>query len=585
MNIDRLREMLEASNYLSIFSSVPNISALIVEHFKQKRVGIVSSTRQSATYICDKIPSERVLNLGNFEDAFRFLLEHSNYANKVNIHKDEDGIGVEGVDDDNMGVEDSKDTENMSTEKCDLIILNNCSYNPETNLHLSLFIKLYSILDQESRPKLIFIYRNLEEAPIEPSDIVFVEPIRNYMQFFNTEFNADEVIDTKMLVNKVHEMHSFYPDDEIILIVPTNEFGKEVYSTYSEVYGETPLMQCLTEDIALNTQFDNITENNIPNSTMRKKIFIDTCLRNLVYSSVGGGIRFIDSIVGSDYLTSINAIVRHTNGILYRLIDAETYNSLRVQVTPFVTMYQNLINHYNLPFKLATSHDILERKDIDFKPYLGNLGTQLLQSSTHMFQQNHESKKSSTQNSQNPAQNTIEYQIVSALIDTMDHGCVEYPVSTNENEKTRFFMEHFVKYVGKDSLEIFINLWNDSILYETPLDFIEENFINYTMYMEFYNVLLSLQRPLNNGSNKSSNTLTTKISPKTVSAIRDKLLSMLEDKKLTITDISQLYVYEATDASGEVFTVVKNLLFRDLKEGSTIYPISRNENIIKTFFC
>src|SRR5690606_16650798 len=126
-------------------------------------------------------------------------------------------------------------------------------------------------------------------------------------------------------------------------------------------------------------------------------------------------------------------------------------------------------------------------------------------------------------------------------IDTMDHGCVEYPLSTNENEKTRFFMEHFVKYVGKDSLEIFINLWNDSILYETPLDFIEENFINYTMYMEFYNVLLSLQRHLNDPSNKSSNSMTTKINPKTVSAIRAKLFNMLEDKKLTITDISQLY--------------------------------------------
>src|SRR5690606_6877509 len=114
-------------------------------------------------------------------------------------------------------------------EKCDLIILNNCSYNPETNLHLSLIIKLYSALDQESRPKLIFIYRNLEEAPIEPSDIMFVELISNYMQFFNTEFNADEVIDPKMLVNKVREIQAFYPDDDIILIVPTNEFGKEVY--------------------------------------------------------------------------------------------------------------------------------------------------------------------------------------------------------------------------------------------------------------------------------------------------------------------------------------------------------------------
>src|SRR5690606_3417597 len=100
MNIDRLREMLETSNYLSIFSSVPNISALIVEHFTRKKVGIVSSTRQSATHICDSISSNHVLNLGNFEDAFRFLLEHSNYANKVNIHKDENGIGVEGVDDD-----------------------------------------------------------------------------------------------------------------------------------------------------------------------------------------------------------------------------------------------------------------------------------------------------------------------------------------------------------------------------------------------------------------------------------------------------------------------------------------------------
>src|SRR5690606_39073304 len=154
-------------------------------------------------HICDTISSDSVLNLGNFEDAFRFLLEHSNYANNTKIqNKDEDGIGVEGV-----GVEDDETArkgleDNTSTKKCDLIILNNCSYNPETNLHLSLFLKLYSVLDQESRPKLIFIYRNLEEAPIEPSDIVFVEPIRNYMQFFNTEFNADEVIDTKMLVNK-----------------------------------------------------------------------------------------------------------------------------------------------------------------------------------------------------------------------------------------------------------------------------------------------------------------------------------------------------------------------------------------------
>lgn len=533
MNIDKLQDLLNTTDYVSIFTSEPHIANQIVEQFFNQKFGIVSSTKESSAHIYHSIEDtvqQNVINIGTFEDAYRYLLEQDDLK-----------------------------------ESCDILLFNNCSYNPETSLHLSLFIKLWSTIPCQQ--KLIFVYRNMDDTPedvvLNNNVLVIPSKRQNFVQYFTPNFNPADIMNKELLLQKINELKGYMPDREFVLIVPTTDYDQNYFG-----------VQCLTEDIALNTDFSERVDSNDKES--KKLVFIDTCLRNITYASVGGGIRFIDSLVGSDYLTSINSLLyQNVDSLLYRLIDQETFDSLRIRVAPFLTMYQNLTLHYNLPFKIKSNQDVLDSTNIAFTPYLGNIGTSLINDASIKTHDDtpvktNKTTKTAANSKNNKADDTTTVKTLAALIDTLDHSCVEYP-SSDVAENAVFFTKHFLKYIGNDSLEVFASIFNDSILYRQIDEFIDENHINFTMYMEFYNVV---------GSLHSDTTKT--IGPKVILLVKTKLYKLLDHLKLTITN-DTLYAYEATDAEGSTFIVLKNPLINDISINTTIYPLSKNENVIKTF--
>lgn len=621
--------LLQKSNYISVFTSEPHFSEYFVKSVNSgTKIGIVSSTKNSAQLIFDQCTGnefkngsrgsggkyENVENIGSLEDAFL----HFAAGNKFNS---------------------------------DVLLINNCSYQRDIQLQLALLLKIWFVRFMEGElPRLIFIYRsepNIFSGSGQSVQNQFTIQIENQRDTFDTyfdkDFSAGVVMDKDLLIEKVHTINH---DNRVrkVIIVPSSDYTT---SEDREQMAQENIF-FVTEDEAVNMNFSPALNPNLHTlldyveDLQRLKryedlelvqngdgkiIFIDTCMRNLTYSSLGGGIRFIDGIVGANYLQLINSVLKaHVNSSLYRLIDITSYNELEVVTKPCLTAYKNIIEYYKLPFSL-TDHTELKVKfepSLSYKPYVGKLATSLIQHSKDMHISrekqpivssvngsggvNGSVKKGKAKNkitdtkeinseAKDKARNEEVHSVgmhsfvlaLAAMVDSLNHNFVEYPSFEDENiNKADFFVRHFMQYEGKDSLEIFAKLWNKIAWKETAEisefeTFVIDNFLNYSMIMEFYNIYNTLCALHDTTVNEA-------ISEDEIREIRQILSTLLHDNKMTIVEdtlFSFICVTQDLNQSnsdeGKKYTIVKNLLFDDLKIGDTIYPLTREKDVIHTF--
>lgn len=434
-------------------------------------------------------------------------------------------------------------------------ILHGCSYQPEINFQLSLFMNLWHLKFETGEvPRLIMIFHDIHISSEKPWVMKFIN-YNDTICYFDREFQG--IYEKEILEDKILEVGNAYLSDvvskheEVLVIIPSENFLKVNDLRYI----------CLTEDMV----FPYVSGRQ-PNL----KVIIDLCMRKIIYSSLGGGIRFIDDIVGQNYLTEVDAISRTFNVPIYRFTGLETFNTLKVKSKPFLTNYARMIVENNLPIdRFFSQNQPIIFKEIednplenDYREFLGPLATHFLKV---WKEEKGELKHTAL--------------IFAAMIDCLNHNILEY----HENkEDVPFFEKYFLKFRSRDSLEVFSKVWNEFAYLDIKgkedkerdafIDWLQESRFNYSSLMEFYNTYTSLCKFYLNSYSKVL------ITNHDITMARTFLRKIKQP-----LDYSENYTYtiEYKSLKGESKKFFKNLLIDNVI--SPIIPILEDHDSVYTF--
>lgn len=427
--------------------------------------------------------------------------------------------------------------------------------NPITQSHLYMFMTLWKHkINQMKVPRLLFVIRN---AKVHSSkEHVYYFPPRKITCSFDKHFDA--TYDKEVLSRKVRECGDFYKKNKLVIVPEKNFLATEDFS---------PQFLFMTEEEALYDHAEKLKRMDI-------SVVIDLCMRKITYASLGGGIRYVNDVVGSDFLDEVESVPRTLGCPLYRLIDQENYNTYHVVIT----------HHYLLPFALSLMENDIPFRSIFEKPepifydleiypiseryrkIVGPLAFHFLDEWEKREGENHPVSV-----------------LFAAMLDCLDHSILEYE---DEQENAEFFEEHFLPFRCKDSLGVFTNVWNEFV--SSTRNGEEENFsswldgqlLYYSKFMEFYNTYTSLLKYITGKEDLPPFTVSPEDLRKGRRLLKEILPSASKVEENIVSNISQGLTIEY-DYQGERVRLFKNLLFDP--PSSSITPVVQNDGIVKTF--
>lgn len=567
-NVSGIMDFINAHVHTTIITPQLNafeiIGRKILEQYSEAEIGVISKTRDVSRTHVGNLNSERVYAYGSFEQGFRMFLEG-------NI-------------------------------KCSVLFFTDCSYSVESKKHLFMFVRAYQIqmLIGEKLPRLVFLFKNANHKS-DKEHVLYFAPETQLTVFFQPKFDGPE--DRNTMLNKISQIGKSYlskEEEKICVIVP--------YSGYFQN------SEVLERDILSNKQYAFLTEEEayllaenehdvIPSSGRFGNFvaIIDTCMRRIAFSSLGGGIRFMDGIVGSNYLEDIESIPRTFQEQfgktlpIYRMIDMKTYKNLRVYAKPYVTQYAKLFKSQEIPFSEIIPNPEPIYYDVEKFVSLASI------------QSENEKPWDRTQEIVGPLANAFIDKwkemfgmemtplLFAAAFDCLNFDFLEYENDFETPEfdrqdcfKLQFFKEHFESFRGIDSVEVFSNVWNTYVEENSEFsDWIFEHYLQFDRMMEFFNTFTSLV----NSHMKNSMGKKVKITRESINRCR-KILALLRENEACKISEERVSVYSLSykslekseqnngllGAEGKEIKIVKTLLFKPIDPDKTVFPILYDQN-------
>lgn len=424
----------------------------------------------------------------------------------------------------------------------DVLILPDAYRNPETRFHTSMLMNLWKYKYNKGKvPRLVFMVRTNAYISDKEHVLHFLAQ-RTPKIIYDKHF--DGALDMEDMKKKVLEYGDAYKG-KLLVITPEPSF------------------------IEFPEKFDVRTEDEFffDEETKEYDAIIDLCLRKITYASIGGGLRYINDIVGKDYLRDIEGAAITYDKPLYRLIDQETFDTFNVVINRhYVVPYVRILKEHQIDFTAVLPKPDGVFFDAETFPFSARYKEVIGPLSFHFldkWRDRHGDSLSSV--------------LFASMIDCLDHSILEY----DENEEDLvYFQNHFLPFKGKDTLEVFMNLWNEFT--QSQLDFhawIDAASLNYSKMTEFYNVAKSLAKYL------GVEMTLAKIKQEDLKRARAILTDFLEHAVFLEEHMSSIDYTLGSPISvtgRERATLYKNLLFEN-PGMNTIYPIYTQNSRIKNF--
>lgn len=455
----------------------------------------------------------------------------------------------------------------------DILIFPASSMNPENQAETHFFFHLWNYkARQGSAPRLILIYRDNQVGEKIKGDMVLnlpsqVKILTYYDEDFTQEYLKDE------LKSKIEKIGALYPY-KILIVVPSNAYKNQLSS----------LLSSSSSSSSSNNKNSNTTDNkyefyteDIANALILSKdrpysAVIDLCMRKVSYSSVGGGIRTIDEIVGDDFTSDVDAIVKSISMEqrelipLYRFINKDTHRKLRLAILPYVNHYLFQFQKNGIPYEEKNPFFPMIKEE-EYLTVVGPFGNAYLSSFPL-----------STDGKGEEDEISPEELIVLAMLDSLDLYILDYG---KQEQDLKMFQEYFSEFKGEDALDFFVHVWNGYVSYyekdgkESFSTWVTANKLNYTKMVEFYNTLYSL---FFHFTGKGIQVIS--IGNEEKERIKNKIRNLLTDKSLAFVEKRNFASIYKNDLDEEY--KVGNLLQIDASHPS-IFPINQEGNTIYSF--
>lgn len=532
--------------YVVIVSDFPDtlttITNKITENSPLSEYGIVSNTNESALLYKEQINNKNQVKFcGTYYEAFLLLLNNE--------------------------------------LKADVLLFPSSSMNPENQAESHFFLHLWNHkVHNESAPRLLFLYRNPSVGDKIGGNMVLKYPssakvLTYYDEDFTQEYLKDE------LREKIEKIGALYPHS-ILTIVPSNAYKKQLSSLLTD-----PRYEFYTEDVARALSFSSPSPSPSTAKEEGKEGYgknkysavIDLCMRKVSYTSVGGGIRTLDEIVGDDYTSDVDSIVKSIMlkqkeiVPLYRFINHEAHCKLRMGMLPYVNHYLFQLQKNGIPYNETNSFFPMITKTEGKEEYnsiVGPFSNAVLSSSLTSLHKDKDKGK----------EGITSLLIVLALIDSLDLFILDYG---RQEQDVNMFKEYFSEFKGNDALDFFINVWNAYVSYykkdggQSFSGWASANRFNYTKMVEFYNTLYSLSHHLTGKGIQVEG-----ISSEEKEKIKNIFYTLLKDKELTFVE-QRSYASIYKNDLDEEFKVFNLLQINS--SHPTIYPLAQDGRTVCSF--